>query len=290
MRQQDLFKSSYVYSVWETTTDARGHEACSETRLRQTSIPGVRRGCPSSPVTCTRLTVPTLLPASHILWLGQLCSGLPPASQKQSHVAHTPQPPESQWVRKDLVGEVYGGKWGLHKTDQVPWIRVQGAWGPSGQAISDGVFLLGFCVSLRIWAAVGESSPSLLSVLSRAGLCSIISQLRSIDTQSWSRNNVSCLQLSFFTRHTLPASFHHLFSRMVGLLNTSTGKDQKLPLPHQCSGGSQSQGQAGGQPSRKNSPPLVGWGRLLAHPFCLFSPRFHYKYLPITHGCTHHRR
>ena len=28
-------------------------------------------------------------------------------------------------------------------------------------------FLLGFCVSLRIWAAVGESSPSLISLLSR---------------------------------------------------------------------------------------------------------------------------
>ena len=58
--------------------------------------------------------------------------------------------------------------WGLHNTDQVPWMRVQG-WGPSGRAISDGLFLLGFCVSLRIWEAVGESSPSLISVLSRAG-------------------------------------------------------------------------------------------------------------------------
>ena len=27
------------------------------------------------------------------------------------------------------------------------------------------------------------------------------------------------------------ASFHHLFSRMVGLLNTFTGRNQKLPLP-----------------------------------------------------------
>ncbi|KAM9757313.1 killer cell immunoglobulin-like receptor 2DS2 isoform 3-T3 [Dama dama] len=44
---------------------------------------------------------------------------------------------------------------GLHTTDQVPWMRVQGAWSPPGQAISDGLFLLGFCVSLRIWAAVG---------------------------------------------------------------------------------------------------------------------------------------
>ncbi|KAM9757310.1 killer cell immunoglobulin-like receptor 2DL4 isoform 2-T2 [Dama dama] len=51
---------------------------------------------------------------------------------------------------------------GLHTTDQLPWMRVQGAWGPSGQAISDGLFLLGFCVSLRIWAAVGEfEKPSL---------------------------------------------------------------------------------------------------------------------------------
>ena len=57
---------------------------------------------------------------------------------------------------------------GLHTTDQGPWMRVQGAWGPSGQAISDGLFLLGFCVSLRIWAAVGESSPSLISLFSRA--------------------------------------------------------------------------------------------------------------------------
>ena len=59
--------------------------------------------------------------------------------------------------------------WGLHTTDQVPWMRVQGAGGPSGQAISDGFFLLGFSVSLRIWATVGESSPSLISMLSRAG-------------------------------------------------------------------------------------------------------------------------
>ena len=57
---------------------------------------------------------------------------------------------------------------GPRTTAQDPWMRVQGAWGPSGQAISDGDFLLGFCVSLRIWAAVGESSPSLISPLSRA--------------------------------------------------------------------------------------------------------------------------
>ena len=47
-------------------------------------------------------------------------------------------------------------------------MRVQRVCGPSGQAISDLFFLLGFCVSLRIWAAVGESSPSLISLLSTA--------------------------------------------------------------------------------------------------------------------------
>ena len=46
-------------------------------------------------------------------------------------------------------------------------MRVQGTWDPSGQAISDRVFLLGFCVSLKIWALAGESSPSLISLLSR---------------------------------------------------------------------------------------------------------------------------
>ena len=81
----------------------------------QTSIHGVRRGCPSSPVTCTRLTVWTTPPAFRILWLGQLCSVLPPASQKQSHVSHTPQPPESRWVRKDPVGEGYGGNRGYSR-------------------------------------------------------------------------------------------------------------------------------------------------------------------------------
>ncbi|XP_042088435.1 putative killer cell immunoglobulin-like receptor like protein KIR3DP1 isoform X2 [Ovis aries] len=42
-------------------------------------------------------------------------------------------------------------------------MRVQGAWGPSGQAISDMLFLLGLCVSLRIWAAVGKYEKLSLS-------------------------------------------------------------------------------------------------------------------------------
>ena len=53
---------------------------------------------------------------------------------------------------------------GLHTTNQNPWMKMQGVWGPSGQAFSDMLYLLGFCV--RIWAAVGESSPSLISLLS----------------------------------------------------------------------------------------------------------------------------
>ena len=57
---------------------------------------------------------------------------------------------------------------GPRTTDQVPCMRVQRVCGPSGQAISDLFFLLGFCVSLRIWAAVGKSSPSLISLLSTA--------------------------------------------------------------------------------------------------------------------------
>ena len=38
----------------------------------------------------------------------------------------------------------------------------------------------------------------------------MIFQLRSIDIHSWCREDVSCLQLSFTTRHILHAFFHHL--------------------------------------------------------------------------------
>ena len=67
-------------------------------------------------------------------------------------------------------------------------MRVQGAWGPSEQAISDGVFLLGFCVSLRIRAAVGESSPSLISLLSRAVVAD------ADDTGGWGETRVSTVR------------------------------------------------------------------------------------------------
>ena len=73
---------------------------------------------------------------------------------------------ESGKTQSEKVMVEIGG--GSRATDQVPWMRVQGTWDPSGQAISDRVFLLGFCMSLRIWAAVGESSLSLISLLSRA--------------------------------------------------------------------------------------------------------------------------
>ena len=67
-------------------------------------------------------------------------------------------------------------------------MRVQGAWGPSGQAISDMLFLLGLCVSLRIWAAVGESSPSLISLLSKAVVAD------ADDTWGWGETPVSTVR------------------------------------------------------------------------------------------------
>ena len=89
----------------------------------QTSIPGVRRGWPSSHVTWARLTAPTARPASASCDC-QLCSVLPPVSQKQSHVPHTPQPPESRWVWKNTVREGYGGNRGVF----TPLTRFPG-WG-----------------------------------------------------------------------------------------------------------------------------------------------------------------
>lgn len=72
---------------------------------------------------------------------------------------------ESRKTRLERVMVDIGGPC---TTDQVPCMRVQRVCGPSGQAISDLFFLLGFCVSPRIWAAVGESSQSLISLLSTA--------------------------------------------------------------------------------------------------------------------------
>ena len=95
----------------ETKSDARVMRHAQWCGSGQTSILVMRRGWPSSHVTWTRLIVPTPSPAFRILWLCQLCSVLPPVSQKQSHVPHTPQPPESRWVQKDTVGEGYGRNW-----------------------------------------------------------------------------------------------------------------------------------------------------------------------------------
>ena len=145
-----------------------GHEVCSVMRLRSDFHPWREKRlaifpCDMNQADCTNST-----DRFRILSLSQLCSVLPPVSQKQSHVPHTPQPPESRWVRKDRVRKAYGGNRGVLAPQTRFLVWVQGAWGPSEQAISDGVFLLGFCVSLRIRAAVGESSPSLISLLSRA--------------------------------------------------------------------------------------------------------------------------
>ena len=103
----------FMFTVFrETKSDARVMRCAPWCGSSQTSIPGVRRGWPSSHVTWTRLNIPTP-PAFRILWLCQLCSVLPPVSQKQSHAPHTPQPPESRWVRKNTVREGYGGNQGV---------------------------------------------------------------------------------------------------------------------------------------------------------------------------------
>ena len=60
--------------------------------------------------------------------------------------------------------------------------------GAIGQAISDGVFLLGFCLSLRTWAAVGESFPSLISLLSKAVVAD------ADDTWGWGETPVSTVR------------------------------------------------------------------------------------------------
>ena len=74
------------------------------------------------------------------------------------------------WVSPERsVGEGYGWNWEvLTPLTRFSGWGCKGACSPSGQAISDMLFLLGFCVSLRIWPAVGESSPSLIFLLSRA--------------------------------------------------------------------------------------------------------------------------
>ena len=67
-------------------------------------------------------------------------------------------------------------------------MRVPGMWCPSELAISDVLFLLGICVSLRIWAAMGESSPSLISLLNRAFLAD------ADDTGGWGEPPVSTVR------------------------------------------------------------------------------------------------
>ena len=82
-----------------------------------------------------------------------------------------------------------------------------------------------------LWEDQRLHPPLALSAFPEAPLTQVISQLRSIDTHSRSRENVSCLQLSFIVKQILPASFHHLFPRMEGLLNTFLWRDQKVSPP-----------------------------------------------------------
>ena len=107
-------------------------------------------------------------PLPHPVTLSALLSSAACLTEAEPCAPHS----SASWVSVSPERHGWRGLWwilgGLHTTDQVPWMRVQRACGPSGQAISDVLFLLGFCVSLRIWAAVGESSLSLISLLSRA--------------------------------------------------------------------------------------------------------------------------
>ena len=85
----------------------------------------------------------------------------------------------------------------------------------------------------RGWADLGRSeialAPCSLCFPRSTSDIQVILQLRSTDTRSWSREDVSSLQLSFM--HILLTSFHHPFSRMEGLLSAFTGRDQKLSPP-----------------------------------------------------------
>ena len=119
--------------------------------------------CDMSQADCTNSTARFC-----ILCLSQLCSAVPPVSEAEPCAPHSSASCVSVSPERPSRRGLWWKSGGLHTTDQNPWMKVQGAWSPSGQAISDMHFLLGFCVSLRIWAAVGESSPSLISLLSRA--------------------------------------------------------------------------------------------------------------------------
>ena len=172
----------------ETKCDDRVMRCAQWCGSGQTSIPGVRRGWPSSHVTWTRLTVPTALTASascDSVSFAQFCL--------LSHRSRAMCPTllsllslgESRKTRLERVMvEIRRSShhWlgSLHEGAKIV--------GAIGQAISDVLFLLGFCASLRTWAAVGESFPSLISLLSSAVVAD------ADDTGGWGENLVSTVR------------------------------------------------------------------------------------------------
>ena len=142
-----------------------------------------------------------------------------------------------------------------------------------------------------LWEDQRLHLPLALSAFPESPLTQVISQLRSIDTHSWGRENVSCLQLSFIVKHILPTSFHPISSLGWRVYSIhSCGGTRRSPLPISALRDDRVKDrQEANLPERTVLVQGVG-GRLPAHPFCLLSPRIHYNYLPINHGSTHHRR
>lgn len=115
-------------------------------------------------------------------------------------------------------------------------MRVQGAWGPSGQAISDMLFLLGLCVSLRIWAAVGKYEKLSLSawpspmvplgqnVTLRCHSRSPLNRFRLFKTDG--KRRLPKLQGHYFNNFTLgPVTKEHAGSYMCSVANWSALSD-----------------------------------------------------------------
>ena len=100
------------FTVFRETKWRLGHEACSVMQLRSDFHPWREKRLAVFPRDMSQADCTNSTARFRILWLGQLCSVLPPVSQKQSHAPHTPQPPESRWVWKDTVGEGYDGNRG----------------------------------------------------------------------------------------------------------------------------------------------------------------------------------
>ena len=95
----------------------------------QTSIPGMRRGWPSSHVTWTRLTVPKHWLLPHPVTLSGLLSSASCLIEAEPCAPHS----SASWVSVSPERHGWRGLWwklgGLHTTDQVPCMRVRRVWG-----------------------------------------------------------------------------------------------------------------------------------------------------------------